>query len=72
MIGFKLAPGPVPEQYRMFGQASELTDTVQPETSAASYQEFGKNFVDSEEVKAKHRKKYKRSLDEFEGTLACC
>lgn len=71
MSGFKLLPGPVQNEYRLFDQAPELNDMAQPETSNVGYQEFGQNFGDSEEVKAKHRKKYKRSLDDFEGTNFC-
>ncbi|KAI1720247.1 mediator of RNA pol II transcription subunit 19 domain-containing protein [Ditylenchus destructor] len=53
MVGFKLAPGPVPENYRLF----DLNDGLSQELS---------NFNDAEEVKEKHRKKMKRSLDDLE------
>lgn len=66
MAGFKLAPGPVPENYRFFdlGDSGSFNNI---EASNSSYQEFGVNFNDSEEVKAKHRRKFKRSLDDLEG-----
>uniref|UniRef100_A0A914CB02 Mediator of RNA polymerase II transcription subunit 19 n=1 Tax=Acrobeloides nanus TaxID=290746 RepID=A0A914CB02_9BILA len=67
MVGFKLAPGPVPDHYRMFDQVrDQLEEPMQVDAPESSYQEFGKNFDDSEETKAKHRKKYKRSLEDFE------
>lgn len=66
MAGFKLAPGPVPENYRFFdlGDNGSFNNI---ENSSNSYQEFGMNFNDPEEVKDKNRPKFKRSLDEFEG-----
>ncbi|KAI1718514.1 hypothetical protein Ddc_09568 [Ditylenchus destructor] len=73
MVGFKLAPGPVPENYRLFdlndGLSQELLAMGVQEPSSSTYQEFGKNFNDAEEVKEKHRKKMKRSLDDLEGLL---
>lgn len=67
MVGFKLAPGPVPDHYRMFDQVRDQMEELQVDKPESSYQEFGKNFDDSEEIKSKHRKKYKRSLEDFEG-----
>ena len=69
MIGFKLAPGPVPDHYRMFDQVRDQMEDLQVAKPESSYQEFGKNFGDSEEIKSKHRKKYKRSLEDFEGNF---
>lgn len=81
MVGFKLAPGKVPENYQLF----DLSDSafIQPSTSNYSangltrqeasngppYNEFLRNFNDTEEEKSRHRKKFKRSLDNFEGGL---
>lgn len=67
MIGFKLAPGPVPKEYRHFDVANGNNFDDQPASNSGGYQEFGINFNDPEDVKAKNRKKIKRSLDDLEG-----
>jgi len=62
MVGFKLAPGPVSENMRLF----DLSEGPPEKESANGYQEFLQNINDPEEVKAKHRKRFKRSLDEMD------
>ena len=74
MIGFQLAPGPVPENYRFFDHTenanNELLHSQNPSSSGVNdYHEFGKNFNDDEETKSKIRKKNKRSLDELESSF---
>lgn len=77
MIGFKLAPGPVPPEYRLFDSTpadSSLFSMVeasgqQEGAGGSEYHEFGKNFHDPEEEKAKHRKRMKWSLDDMDGKL---
>jgi len=72
MVGFKLTPGTVPESYRLFdtGDAVSASTSAGPSTTSQAqskeYQEFGKDYNDSEEVKAKNRKRGRRSLDELE------
>lgn len=67
--------GPVSDSYRLFdpadgalfsfANAPATTSNTSP--AKKDYQEFGKNYNDPEEVKAKNRKRSRRSLDELEG-----
>ena len=75
MIGFKLAPGPVPPEYRLFDStpadsslfSMEASGGQQEAAGGSEYHEFGKNFHDPEEEKSNHRKRMKWSLDDMDG-----
>lgn len=70
LVGFKLAPGPVPDNYRFF-------DTVPGDAAilngggASTNKEPAGSAKDADD-KSKHRKRPKRSLDDYEGALQLC
>ncbi|KAH7722414.1 Mediator complex [Aphelenchoides avenae] len=73
LVGFKLAPGSMPPGLRLFDSTpadsfefAAHDDVEQQSSGTSEYHEFGKNFHDPEEEKAKHRKKRKRSLDNMD------
>lgn len=63
LVGFKLAPGPVPESYRFFdplqGDSNIINGNSNPGVSEGSSRDVDEG--------GKNRKRPKRSLDDYEG-----